>query len=124
MLKFFVPHFPLRMSIGIGRGVIAPLCAAIGAGAIYWPAEVLANQALAQKYACIACHQAKVKIVGPSWSEISARYGDGKGTVEMLSASIKSGSSGKWGPTPMPPQGRVSDADLEAISKWLLDGAK
>jgi cytochrome c len=41
-----------------------------------------------------------------------------------LSASIKAGGSGKWGPMPMPPQAQVSDADAQSIAQWLLDGAQ
>src|SRR4051794_28474058 len=61
------------------------------------PASASANQALAQKHACIACHQATAKSLGPPWKDIAAKYGDGKGTAAQLVASMKTGSSGKWG---------------------------
>jgi len=91
---------------------------------LVWPAQAVASQALAQKYNCIACHQPAVKVVGPSWKDISAKYGEGKRTVAQLAASIKAGSTGKWGPMPMPPQAQVPDADLQVIAQWLIDGAK
>jgi cytochrome c len=94
------------------------------AASVLWPVQAVASQALAQKYACAACHQAAVKVVGPSWKDIGAKYGEGKGTVAQLAASIKAGSTGKAGPTPMPPQAQVPDADLQAIAQWLLDGVK
>ena len=92
-------------------------------GAI-WPARAVASQALAQKYACVACHQPTVKGVGPSWKDIGARYGEGQGTAAQLAAAIKAGSAGKWGAMPMPAQGGVPDADLKSLAQWVLDGAK
>ena len=101
----------------------APLALGL-AVSMLWSAQAVASQALAQKYTCVACHQPAVKVVGPSWKDISTKYGEGKGTVEQLATSIKAGSNGKWGPMPMPPQAQVPDADLQAIAKWLIDGAK
>jgi cytochrome c len=89
-----------------------------------WSNQAAASPALVQKYACVACHQTSTKLVGPSWREVAARYGTGKGTSEQLVASVKSGSSGKWGPMPMPPQVQVPDAELELLVKWILDGPK
>ncbi|WP_440533975.1 c-type cytochrome [Variovorax sp. YR566] len=96
----------------------------IGVSVVAWPARAVASQALAQKYACVACHQATAKVVGPSWKDIGARYGEGKGTAAQLAASIKAGSSGKWGPMPMPSQTQIPDADVQSLAQWLLDGAK
>jgi cytochrome c len=53
------------------------------AAAIAWPAPASASQALAQQYSCVACHQPATKVVGPSWKDIGARYGGGKGTAEQ-----------------------------------------
>jgi cytochrome c len=103
----------------------AALVVALGIGvSAAWPIGAMASQALAQKYTCVACHQPAVKIVGPSWKDIAAKYGDGKTTTAQLAASIKAGSSGKWGAMPMPPQAQVPDADLQALAQWVLDGAK
>lgn len=99
------------------------MASALGASAL-WPQHAAASLALAQKYSCAACHQPATKVVGPSWKEIGAKYGDGKGTAAQLAASIKAGSTGKWGSMPMPPQPQVPDADLQSLAQWLIDGAK
>lgn len=91
---------------------------------VAWPERAVASQALAQKYACIACHQPAAKVVGPSWKDIGARYGDGKGTAAQMAASIKAGSAGKWGAMPMPAQAQIPDADLQSLAQWVLDGAR
>ena len=101
------------------------LVAVLGIGVgVAWPTHAVASMALAQKYACVACHQPAAKVVGPSWKDIGAKYGEGKGTAAQLAASIKAGSSGKWGPMPMPPQAQVPDADVQSLAQWLLDGAR
>lgn len=94
------------------------------AACMLWPSQASANQGLLQKYACVACHQAEVKTVGPSWKDIRSRYGKGNRTVAQLVTVIKGGSTGKWGPLPMPPQAQVPDADLKVIGQWLLESDK
>ena len=84
------------------------------------PLSSKANEALLNKYSCVACHQAQQKIVGPSWKQISEKYKDGSKTAAQLAESIKSGGSGRWGPMPMPPQSQVSEADLQALGVWIL----
>ena len=83
------------------------------------PLSVSASEQLAQKYACVGCHQADKKIVGPSWSSIREKY-KGSVTPAQLAKSIKAGASGKWGPIPMPPQAAVPDTDALAIANWIL----
>ena len=120
-MKTETTHSPRKQP----RALVASLAMVLGLGAsALWPLHAGASLALAQKYSCVACHQPATKVVGPSWKDIGAKYGDDKGTAAQLAASIKAGSSGKWGPMPMPPQAQVPDADLQALAQWLLDGAK
>ena len=86
------------------------------------PAAALASEQLAQRHACVACHQANTKTVGPSWSDIRAKYKDGSATAPQLARNIKAGSTGKWGPVPMPPQAAVPDADAATLAGWILTG--
>lgn len=79
-----------------------------------------ANERLAASNACTACHQASIKVVGPSWQEIAAKYADGSTTAAQLAESIKRGGSGKFGAVPMPPQPNLSDADARALATWIL----
>ena len=83
-------------------------------------AAVVANDQLAQKYACTGCHQMERKVVGPPWKGIRDKYKDGSVTAAQLAKVIKAGSTGKWGPIPMPPQASVTDADAEALAGWIL----
>lgn len=87
-------------------------------------APALANLALAQKHACVACHAVDKKLVGPSYQEVAKKYAGNKDAEAALAASIKAGGSGKWGPVPMPPQAHVPAADISALAKWIMGGAK
>jgi len=83
-----------------------------------------ANLALAQKNACMACHTADKKLVGPAYAEVAKKYAGQADAVDKLSANIKAGGSGKWGPVPMPAQAALSDADAKTLAAWVLGGAK
>ena len=74
---------------------------------------------LLAKYNCQACHAVDKKIVGPSFKDVAAKYADDATAPAKLAEKIKSGGSGVWGSTPMPPN-NVPDADLETIVTWVL----
>jgi cytochrome c len=76
---------------------------------------------IASKNACMGCHAAATKMVGPAYKDVAAKY-KGKKPAE-LAASIKAGGAGKWGPVPMPPQAALSDADAKLLAEWVLAGA-
>jgi len=81
---------------------------------------VSADQALAQKYACMSCHQVAKKVVGPAFKDVAAKYkGDGK-AADNLVVVIKKGGKGNWGNIPMPPHPQVSDADAKKLADWVL----
>ncbi len=100
------------------------VAAAVAAPKAEAPAAKADGLSLAKQYACVACHGVSNKIVGPGFTEIAAKYkGDGAAEAH-LSGKVKSGSSGTWGPIPMPAQAQVSDADIKTIVGWILGGAK
>ena len=76
------------------------------------------------KAGCNACHSKDKKIVGPSYQDVAKKYAGQKGADVALSASIKAGGAGKWGPVPMPAQPALSDADTKTLAVWILGGAK
>ena len=72
--------------------------------------------------ACSACHGMDTKVVGPSFKEIAAKHNAKSDAVAYLSGRIKSGSSGMYGPIPMPAQS-IGDADLVRVAQWIAQGA-
>ncbi len=83
-----------------------------------------ANLDLAKKNACMACHAADKKLVGPDYQDVAKKYASQKDAAATLAKSIKAGGSGKWGPVPMPPQAALSDAEATTLATWILSGAK
>ena len=82
-----------------------------------------ASQELAQKKNCMACHAVDKKLVGPAYKDVAAKYKGDKGALAKLSAKVKNGGSGVWGPVPMPANAAVSDADIKTVVEWILAGA-
>ena len=96
------------------RLALATLAAALAA------APALANEALATKSGCMACHAVDKKVVGPAYKEVAAKYkGDAKAEA-LLADKVKKGGVGAWGQIPMPPNAAVSDADIKTLVKWIL----
>ena len=76
--------------------------------------------ALATSSGCMACHQVDTKVVGPAYKDVSAKYKDDAGALDMLSAKVKAGGVGTWGQIPMPPNAHVSDENIRTIVEWVL----
>lgn len=74
--------------------------------------------------ACTACHGVANKIVGPSFVEIGAKHGSRGDAAGYLVEKMKAGGVGVWGQVPMPAQPSLTDAEAQAVAKWILGGAK
>lgn len=88
------------------------------------PALTPAVSAILQTRNCQACHALDRKLVGPSFQDIANKYRSSGRTVAdlvtQLSTSIGKGSSGKWGPVPMPPSPQVTAEELGILTNWLV----
>ena len=88
--------------------------------ALIAPAAAFANQELAQKKNCMACHAVDKKLVGPSYQDVAAKYAKDKDAAKKLAEKIIKGGAGVWGPVPMPANTQVSPAEAETLAKWVL----
>lgn len=95
--------------------------ALMAAGSLMAATQASANEALAQKSGCLACHNADKKVIGPAFKDVAAKYkGNGEAEAKLV-YKVKAGGSGVWGPVPMPANSpRVSDADIKTLVKWVL----
>ncbi len=79
-----------------------------------------ADQALAQKNACMSCHGVDKKIVGPAFKEVAKKYAGDKDAQAKLVAKVKTGGKGVWGQIPMPPNPNLKQEDADKIVAWVL----
>jgi cytochrome c len=79
-----------------------------------------ANLELADKSACLNCHQVEKKMVGPAFADIAAKYKDRKDAAAYLTEKIVKGSAGAWGVIPMPANAQIKPDDAKALSAWIM----
>ena len=92
---------------------------AMVAAAAVVAAPAQANEELAKKNNCLACHQIDKKSVGPAYKDIAKKY-KGQDVAAKLAEKVKKGGQGVWGPVPMPPNAAVPDADIKTLVDWIL----
>ena len=94
------------------------LFAFVAAAAVAVPA--LADQALATKNNCMACHSVDKKLVGPAFKDIAKKYAGQKDAEAMLITKVIKGGSGVWGAIPMPANSQLKEADAKTLVTWVL----
>jgi cytochrome c len=94
----------------------------LGAGAVaaLFAVPALAQEELAKKHNCFACHAIDKKVVGPSYKDVANKYRGDKAAEAKLVEKVKKGGVGVWGQVPMPPNTTVPDADAKALVQWIL----
>lgn len=85
--------------------------------------DAAAAKALASKSACLACHAVDKKLVGPAFKDVAAKHKGQADALDKVSARIKSGGAGMYGPVPMPAQAQLKDDELKLLAGWILAGA-
>ena len=110
----------LAVNYGAGAPVEAPASAQIPA-----PSEMSVEK-MATIYGCLSCHKEDVKVVGPAYKDVRAKYLHDSDAIEKIMGQIHHGGTGKWGPAVMPPFTAVSDADARRLAEWIMagDGSK
>jgi cytochrome c len=76
--------------------------------------------ALAKKNGCLVCHAIDKKVVGPAWKDVAAKYRGDAGAEARMMEKIAKGGSGVWGRIAMPPNPKLSEADRQALAKFVL----
>ena len=96
-----------------------PALIAVAAAAVFTAAPAFADEALAKKHNCLACHQIDKKSVGPAYKDIAKKY-KGQNAAASLAGKVKKGGGGVWGPVPMPPNAALPDGDVKTLVDWIL----
>lgn len=97
----------------------ATIYTAVVAGLLYSP-TAMAQVELAKQKNCLACHAIDKKVVGPAYKDVAAKYANDSGAVARLSKKVREGGTGVWGKVPMPANPAVSQAEAEALVRWVL----
>ena len=76
---------------------------------------------LAKKAGCLNCHAVDMKVVGPAYKEVAAKYkGDATAEAKLIK-KVMEGGSGVWGKMPMPAnRGKITDEELKTTVGWIL----
>jgi cytochrome c551/c552 len=77
-------------------------------------------QQIATKYGCLGCHNPAVKLVGPAYRDIAAKYKTDPAASAKIDEQIHKGGSGKWGPIIMPPFPQVTTSETKVLADWIL----
>ncbi|WP_027017286.1 c-type cytochrome [Comamonas composti] len=107
--------------------------AALGVANIGWrimrPASVaalptdpvlLAGKTQVEASDCMRCHGLSRNYVGPSFQQISQRYGERSDAIDYLERRIREGSVGEWGRTIMPRHPQLSQEQARQMAAWIL----
>lgn len=79
-----------------------------------------ADEAMAKKNGCFACHSVDKKIVGPAYKDVAAKYKGDATAVDTLTKKVLEGGGGVWGQVPMPPNVAVSPDNARKLVEWIL----
>lgn len=97
---------------------LLPLVAVAALSAVHTASAATAEELLQSKV-CIACHSVENKMIGPAYNDVSAKYAGQEDAKAHLVNSIRKGSSGTWGPIPMPANA-VTEEEAGILAEWVL----
>jgi cytochrome c len=70
---------------------------------------------------CFTCHKVDEAYTGPTYRQVADKYASqAPGIIPQLAEKIIKGGSGVWGQVPMIPHATISQADAEAMVKYIL----
>ena len=75
---------------------------------------------LLKEKACLSCHTLDNKLVGPAYKDVAAKYKSRADARDYIVKKIRGGSTGVWGPIPMPPNSTVSEAEAKILAQYIL----
>jgi len=85
-------------------------------------ANSAAMRDLATKHTCITCHNPDVKLIGPAYKVVAAKYADDPDAIAKMIDQMEKGGQGKWGIIPMMPfKGRVTPDEMKQLANWIYE---
>lgn len=78
------------------------------------------GQYLIQKSDCSTCHEVDEAMVGPSFQQIAARYGNQKDAISHLVRKVRMGGTGVWGNSVMNAHPALAESDAKTIIDYIF----
>jgi cytochrome c len=94
--------------------------AAKGKAASGKAADIAAGKGLIAKSDCLTCHKLDVKLVGPAYKDVAAKYPPTEDNYNLLIAKVMNGGSGTWGQVAMAPHPTLAAADVKKMVTYIL----
>jgi len=69
---------------------------------------------------CKSCHKEADKSIGPSFVQVSEKYGKDPNAISYLSQKIIKGGAGVWGQVAMAAHPTIAQEDVQQIVTWVL----
>ena len=76
--------------------------------------------ALAQQQNCMSCHSVTRNFMGPALRDVAVKYAGKPDAQTYLTHKILEGSSGVWGPVPMPANTQLNPGQAAMLANWIL----
>lgn len=113
-----IPDIARYLAVNYGTGVPAetPVTSQVP------PPSEMSVEKMATIYGCLSCHKEDVKVIGPAYKDVRAKYLHDPDAIEKIMGQIRHGGTGKWGTAVMPPFTAVSDADAKRLAEWIMAG--
>ncbi len=83
-------------------------------------APVAKGKTLIDDQDCKTCHKEDVKLVGPAYKDVAAKYTADDKTIDMLADKVIKGGSGNWGEVAMLPHPSLAKEDAKEMVKYIL----
>ncbi|AXE91563.1 c-type cytochrome [Paraburkholderia sp. DD10] len=83
-------------------------------------AEAAAGLMLAQQQNCMSCHSVSRSFMGPALHDVAAKYAVREDAVTYLKRKILDGSTGVWGPVPMPANTQLTPDQAATLASWVM----
>ena len=100
------------------KKILLPL-AGVAALVAFSNANAATGEELFKSKPCVACHKVDAQLVGPAFTAVAAKHAGDANAVATVASHIKNGSSGVYGPIPMPPN-PVTEEEAKILAEWVL----
>jgi cytochrome c len=84
------------------------------------PVAARTHEDLANQKDCFSCHSIEVRVIGPAYKDVAARYAGRSDAVAQLTRKVMRGGSGNWGTSRMPANQQVNEQEARELVEWVL----